>query len=165
MQGGGPAGDDELDAEALGLLDGPPGELTSVHAVRKAGIVLDHRAVADLPAGDLLLDDDSVQSLRRRVNRGRDASGSAADDCEVVEGRSGLGGEAQALGECLDLRVEEDAPSGRSTTGRTELPASGPGPVQFGIALGVDIEPAEPDAAPSPGTASARGREATSDPR
>jgi hypothetical protein len=55
----------------------------------EAGIVLDHGAVARLPARDILLDDDRAKSLRSSVDRRRQAGRSSADDDEVVQRRRG----------------------------------------------------------------------------
>jgi hypothetical protein len=69
------AREQHLGAEAAGLGDGPVREVGAGQALREAEVVLDRRALAGLPAGRLLLDDDGAQPLGRRVDAAASPAG------------------------------------------------------------------------------------------
>ena len=79
------SGGQQLGAEAERLPPGPVGQLIAGHAVGKAEVVLDPRALAGLAAGRRPFHDDGLQSLRGRVHRRAEPGRAAADDHQVVE--------------------------------------------------------------------------------
>ncbi len=75
---------DELGAEALRLATGETGQLGAADPVHEAEEVLDQGGVRRLPAGHVVLDDQDVEPVRRRVDGGGQAGRPGADDDEVV---------------------------------------------------------------------------------
>ena len=86
--------DQHLGPEAAGLRHSPLREIRPCDAARKAQVVLDHRAGSGLAARRVLLDQQGVQPLGRRVHGVREPRRPAADDDDVVEGKGRRGMEA-----------------------------------------------------------------------
>ncbi len=74
-------------------------QIASTQARREAKIVFDARTQARLSTGGLAIDHHRLQSLRGSVDRGRQTSGTAADNREVIELRVGAGLQPDFLGE------------------------------------------------------------------
>src|SRR4051794_28069781 len=81
----------DLDAEASRLRDRPSCQIGAAETGWKPKIVLDPRAHPGLAAGRLPFDEDGVQTLRGAVNGGGQPGRPAADNHQIVEGKSGLG--------------------------------------------------------------------------
>src|SRR5207302_940202 len=79
-----PAKELQLGTEALGLPCGQPRERGPLDAAGKAEEVLDHGGVAGLPTGDVPLEDDRGEPVRRSVDGRRQARGTGAHDGELV---------------------------------------------------------------------------------
>ena len=98
------AGDEDLGAEPLGLLERPVRELVPGHARREAEVVLDPGRRARLAAGRLALDHDRLEALRRAVHGRGQPRGAGADDHGVVLRRLRLGLDLEQLGDAAQLR-------------------------------------------------------------
>ena len=79
--------DENLDAEALRLLQRAGAQFVAGNAGREAEVVLDPRRRARLSARRIALDQDRAQAFRRSVDRGRESRRPAADDRDVVDSR------------------------------------------------------------------------------
>ncbi len=74
----------ELRAELLRLAPGQPGELRPADPVGEAEVVLDHRGVRSLAPGDVAIEDDGREAIRRRVHGRREPSRTCPDHGDVV---------------------------------------------------------------------------------
>ena len=79
------APDHELCAEPDGLVERGLGQVAARDPVGEPRIVLDAHAGTGLAAGRVVLDDDGVETLGRRVDRSGDAGRPGANDNDVVE--------------------------------------------------------------------------------
>ncbi len=128
-----------VSAELLRLRERATGERLAGDAGREAEIVLDLRARAGLATGRVLLDDEHIEAFRCRVDGGRKARRTRADDDEVVDMRCIQRlVEAEAFGDGLVARVaqHEFAPAnedGHVVWGNLE-------PVEQGLDVGVAIQ-------------------------
>ena len=94
-------GAEQLDLVATRLGDEALGKIGAAHALGESRVVVDALGHAGLATEPAALDHDGVDSLPRRVDRGGEPGGAAADDCEVVAAALGLEREPELARELL----------------------------------------------------------------
>ena len=98
--------DHELCAEPDGLVERGLGQVVTGDAVGKPGIVFDACTGTGLAAGRVVLDDDGVETLGRRIDGSGEAGRSGADDNDVVELFVGASVETDAVGQLCARKVQ-----------------------------------------------------------
>src|SRR5690349_19435030 len=101
--------EDEVGAEQPRLLSGAPSAVVTADTPGETGHIPDTRARAGLTPGDAALQDDGVQTVRRRVDRGRQARGSGSYDRHVVHALAEPCAPAERLDDSAVRRVHENA--------------------------------------------------------
>ena len=111
----------DFDAELLRLPGQPLGKFLAGNTFVEAGVILHVLRVADVPPGRAALEDQRLDAFTSRVDRGRQACRSAADDDQVVEVVLSRGDQAQLLSQRLIARLGQGRAVGKDDRGHAAI--------------------------------------------